>query len=108
MKLQKLIISNFRGLKGNKNIINFADSNIIFLIGQNNVGKSTSLMPSITSTMHATLPTAQRVSMVSAATRRMIQLPMNRPIMNTKRAAVMTIAADLSAIHPMPVTKLMK
>lgn len=43
MKLQKLIISNFRGLKGNKNIINFADSNIIFLIGQNNVGKSTYL-----------------------------------------------------------------
>ena len=43
MKLQKLIISNFRGLKGDKNIINFADSNIIFLIGQNNVGKSTYL-----------------------------------------------------------------
>lgn len=43
MKLQKLIVSNFRGLKGNKNIINFADSNIIFLIGQNNVGKSTYL-----------------------------------------------------------------
>ena len=43
MKLQKLIISNFRGLKGNKNVINFSDSNIIFLIGQNNVGKSTYL-----------------------------------------------------------------
>lgn len=43
MKLQKLIISNFRGLKGNKNIIDFSDSNIIFLIGQNNVGKSTYL-----------------------------------------------------------------
>ena len=43
MKLQKLIISNFRGLKGNENIINFSNSNIIFLIGQNNVGKSTYL-----------------------------------------------------------------
>lgn len=43
MKLQKLIISNFRGLKGDKNVINFSDSNIIFLIGQNNVGKSTYL-----------------------------------------------------------------
>ena len=43
MKLQKLIIKNFRGLKGEKNIIDFSDSNIIFLIGQNNVGKSTYL-----------------------------------------------------------------
>lgn len=43
MKLQKLIIKNFRGLKGDKNIIDFSGSNIIFLIGQNNVGKSTYL-----------------------------------------------------------------
>lgn len=43
MKLQKLIIENFRGLKGKENIIDFSDSNIIFLIGQNNVGKSTYL-----------------------------------------------------------------
>ena len=43
MKLQKLIISNFRGLKGSDNIIDFSDSNILFLIGQNNVGKSTYL-----------------------------------------------------------------
>lgn len=43
MKLHKLIIENFRGLKGNQNIIEFCDSNIIFLIGQNNVGKSTFL-----------------------------------------------------------------
>lgn len=43
MKLHKLIIENFRGLKGNQNIIEFSDSNIIFLIGQNNVGKSTYL-----------------------------------------------------------------
>lgn len=43
MKLQKLVISNFRGLKGDKNIIDFSDSNILFLIGQNNVGKSTYL-----------------------------------------------------------------
>lgn len=43
MKLCKLIISNFRGLKGDQNIIDFSNSNIIFLIGQNNVGKSTYL-----------------------------------------------------------------
>jgi len=43
MKLQKLIISNFRGLKGDENVIDFSNSNIIFLIGQNNVGKSTYL-----------------------------------------------------------------
>jgi predicted ATP-dependent endonuclease of OLD family len=43
MKLSKLIIKNFRGLKGEKNEINFSDSNILFLIGQNNVGKSTYL-----------------------------------------------------------------
>lgn len=43
MKLQKLIIQNFRGLKGDNNVIDFANSNIIFLIGQNNVGKSTYL-----------------------------------------------------------------
>ncbi|MBS4066763.1 MAG: AAA family ATPase, partial [Chitinophagaceae bacterium] len=43
MKLQKLIIKNFRGLKGDKNVIDFSSSNIIFLIGQNNVGKSSIL-----------------------------------------------------------------
>ncbi|MFC1510201.1 ATP-dependent endonuclease [Candidatus Omnitrophota bacterium] len=43
MKLQKLIIKNFRGLKGDDNIIDFSKSNIIYLIGQNNVGKSTFL-----------------------------------------------------------------
>ena len=43
MKLQKLIISNYRGLKGSENIIDFLNSDIIFLIGQNNVGKSTYL-----------------------------------------------------------------
>lgn len=43
MKLQQLIIKNFRGLKGDENIIDFSTSNIIFLIGQNNVGKSTIL-----------------------------------------------------------------
>ena len=43
MKLQKLIIKNFRGLKGDKNVIDFSGSNIIFLIGQNNVGKSSIL-----------------------------------------------------------------
>lgn len=43
MKLCKLIIKNFRGLKGDGNIIDFNNSNIIFLIGQNDVGKSTFL-----------------------------------------------------------------
>lgn len=43
MKLVKLIVKNFRGLKGDSNIINFDNSNIIFLIGQNDVGKSTFL-----------------------------------------------------------------
>ena len=43
MKLAKLRIDNFRGLKGENNEIDFTDSNIIFLIGQNNVGKSTYL-----------------------------------------------------------------
>lgn len=43
MKLCKLTITNFRGLKGDQNIIDFNNSNIIFLIGQNDVGKSTFL-----------------------------------------------------------------
>lgn len=43
MKLVKLTINNFRGLKGENNVIDFTNSNIIFLIGQNNVGKSTYL-----------------------------------------------------------------
>ncbi|HBF6274482.1 AAA family ATPase [Clostridioides difficile] len=43
MKLCKLIVKNFRGLKGDKNIIDFENSNIIFLIGQNDVGKSSFL-----------------------------------------------------------------
>lgn len=43
MKLVELRITNFRGLGGNKNVIRFSESNIIFLIGQNNVGKSSFL-----------------------------------------------------------------
>jgi len=43
MKLIELKIKNFRGLKGDNNIIDFSKSNIIYLIGQNNVGKSTFL-----------------------------------------------------------------
>jgi len=43
MKLQKLIIKNFRGLGGEKNVIDFSKSNIILLLGQNNVGKSSFL-----------------------------------------------------------------
>lgn len=43
MRLYQLKIKNFRGLKGDRNVIKFEDSDIIFLIGQNNVGKSTYL-----------------------------------------------------------------
>ncbi|MCH8519042.1 ATP-dependent endonuclease [Candidatus Gracilibacteria bacterium] len=43
MKLKKLTIKNFRGLKGDKNIIDFSTSEIIFLLGQNNIGKSSFL-----------------------------------------------------------------
>lgn len=43
MRLLKLKIQNFRCLKGDSNIIDFSKSNILFLIGQNNVGKSTYL-----------------------------------------------------------------
>ncbi|MBW2738362.1 MAG: AAA family ATPase [Deltaproteobacteria bacterium] len=43
MKLTELRICNFRGLGGTDNTINFENSNVIFLIGQNNVGKSSFL-----------------------------------------------------------------
>jgi len=43
MKLSKLKIQNFRGLRGEQNEIDFSNSDIIFLLGQNNVGKSTYL-----------------------------------------------------------------
>lgn len=43
MRLTELRISNFRGLGGAINTINFENSNVIFLIGQNNVGKSSFL-----------------------------------------------------------------
>ncbi|HSW69891.1 MAG TPA: AAA family ATPase [Gammaproteobacteria bacterium] len=43
MKLHKLIVKNFRSIKGDNNVICFDKSNIIFLIGQNNVGKSSFL-----------------------------------------------------------------
>ena len=43
MKLVKLIVKNFRWLGWDKNIIEFSNSNIIFLIWQNNIWKSTFL-----------------------------------------------------------------
>ena len=43
MKLVELRIRNFRALGGDQNTLRFEDSNIIFLIGQNNVGKSSFL-----------------------------------------------------------------
>jgi len=41
MKLLKFKVQNFRGLAGVQNEIDFLNSDIIFLLGQNNVGKST-------------------------------------------------------------------
>lgn len=43
MKLKNLIVNGFRGLNGEENIIDFEGSDIIFLIGKNNYGKSTFL-----------------------------------------------------------------
>ncbi|TYO99364.1 putative ATP-dependent endonuclease of OLD family [Geothermobacter ehrlichii] len=43
MKLVEFRITNFRGLGGSGNVITFDGSNVIFLIGQNNVGKSSFL-----------------------------------------------------------------
>jgi len=43
MKLIEMRIRNFRALGGDRNILRFDDSNVIFLIGQNNVGKSSFL-----------------------------------------------------------------
>lgn len=43
MILKSLTVKNFRGLRGEKNKICFENSNIIFLIGNNNSGKSTFL-----------------------------------------------------------------
>lgn len=46
MKLLRLAIQNFRGIKGeatDDNTIDFSGSDIVFLIGQNNVGKSSFL-----------------------------------------------------------------
>lgn len=43
MKLVKLRVKNFRGIGGDRNSINFTNSNVIFLIGPNNSGKSTFL-----------------------------------------------------------------
>jgi len=43
MRLKSIKLTNYRGLKGEGNIIDFDQSEIIFLIGENNVGKSTFL-----------------------------------------------------------------
>lgn len=43
MKLKSLTVKNFRGLRGGDNKISFENSNLIFLIGNNNSGKSTFL-----------------------------------------------------------------
>lgn len=43
MRLKKLQVKNYRGLKGENNIIEFDGVDIIFLLGQNNNGKSTFL-----------------------------------------------------------------
>ena len=43
MKIKRLTIKNFRGINGQNNCIDFNESDIIFLIGQNNAGKSSYL-----------------------------------------------------------------
>lgn len=45
MRIKSFAINNFRGITGglDRNIINFDDSNTIFVFGQNNVGKSSIL-----------------------------------------------------------------
>lgn len=45
MRIKSFAINNFRGITGglDKNILNFDDSNTIFVFGQNNVGKSSIL-----------------------------------------------------------------
>ena len=43
MRLVELRITNFRGLGGASNVVRFEGSNVIFLIGQNNAGKSSYL-----------------------------------------------------------------
>lgn len=43
MKLKKMYVKNYRGLNGEDNIIDFENSDIIFLIGKNNTGKSSFL-----------------------------------------------------------------
>lgn len=43
MRLKKLQVKNYRGLRGENNIIEFDGVDIIFLIGENNNGKSTFL-----------------------------------------------------------------
>lgn len=45
MRIKSFAVNNFRGITGglDKNIINFDDSNTIFVFGQNNVGKSSIL-----------------------------------------------------------------
>ncbi|MCX7134972.1 AAA family ATPase [Aeromonas sp.] len=43
MKLKSLSVDNFRALRGKRNKIEFSDSNIIFIFGKNNIGKSSFL-----------------------------------------------------------------
>ena len=58
--------------------------------------------------MQIRLPVAQAMSMCSAFTRRMIQLPPKRPNMKKASASVRMTEAALSDIQPFAVTKLMK
>ena len=43
MKIKSLTVKSFRNINGENNILEFDDSDIIFIFGQNNVGKSTFL-----------------------------------------------------------------
>ncbi len=58
--------------------------------------------------MQIRLPVAQTMSMCSAFTRRITQLPPKRPSMKKASANVSTTDAALSDIQPLAVTKLMK
>ncbi|HIF9235908.1 TPA: AAA family ATPase, partial [Photobacterium damselae] len=43
MKIKSLKVISFRNINGENNVLEFDDSDIIFIFGQNNVGKSTFL-----------------------------------------------------------------
>ncbi|WP_417730457.1 ATP-dependent nuclease [Rosistilla oblonga] len=59
MKLKQMTVKNFRGISGDKTTISFEKSEIIFLIGQNNTGKSSLLVA------YKYLTTAKQVAVIT-------------------------------------------